>query len=54
MNGGWIDLQVNGYAGVDFNAPGVKFRRQGKVVYYSLNDEHVKHIFDEGLRHITE
>ncbi|WP_294352035.1 metalloregulator ArsR/SmtB family transcription factor [uncultured Clostridium sp.] len=32
----------------------VKFRRQGKVVYYSLNDEHVKHIFDEGLRHITE
>ena len=32
----------------------VKFRRQGKIVYYSLNDEHVKHIFDEGLRHITE
>ncbi|MBE6051240.1 MAG: helix-turn-helix transcriptional regulator [Clostridium sp.] len=32
----------------------VKFRRQGKVVYYSLDDEHVKHIFDEGLRHITE
>lgn len=23
MNGGWIDLQVNGYAGVDFNAPGL-------------------------------
>ena len=32
----------------------VKFRRQGKIVYYSLNDEHVKHIFDEGLRQITE
>ena len=23
MNQGWIDLQVNGYAGVDFNAPGL-------------------------------
>lgn len=32
----------------------VKFRKEGKVVYYSLDDEHVKHIFDEGLNHITE
>lgn len=32
----------------------VKFRREGKVVYYSLADEHIKHIFDEGLKHITE
>lgn len=32
----------------------VKFRREGKVIYYSLDDEHVKHIFDEGFRHITE
>lgn len=32
----------------------VKFRRDGKVIYYSLDDEHIKHIFDEGLRHITE
>ncbi|HBQ26517.1 MAG TPA: transcriptional regulator [Syntrophomonas sp.] len=32
----------------------VKFRRQGKVVYYSLNDEHVKQIFDQGLTHINE
>ncbi|SHJ72398.1 ArsR family transcriptional regulator [Clostridium cavendishii DSM 21758] len=32
----------------------VKFRREGKVVYYSLDDEHVKHIFDEGLNHIME
>ena len=23
MNAGWIDLQINGYAGVDFNAPGL-------------------------------
>lgn len=32
----------------------VKYRREGKVVYYSLDDEHIKHIFDEGLRHISE
>lgn len=36
------------------NAKLVKFRREGKVVYYSLDDEHVKHIFDEGLNHVTE
>lgn len=32
----------------------VRYRREGKVVYYSLDDEHIKHIFDEGLKHITE
>lgn len=32
----------------------VRTRRDGKVVYYSLDDEHIKNIFDEGLRHITE
>lgn len=32
----------------------VKFRRDGKVVYYSLDDEHIKHIFKEGFKHITE
>ncbi len=32
----------------------VKFRREGKIVYYSLDDEHIKHIFDEGFKHITE
>ena len=32
----------------------VKFRKEGKIVYYSLDDEHIKHIFDEGLKHITE
>ena len=30
----------------------VKNRREGKVVYYSLDDEHVKHIFDQGMEHI--
>lgn len=32
----------------------VKNRKSGKVVYYSLDDEHIKHIFDQGLAHITE
>jgi len=31
----------------------VKFRKDGKVVYYSLDDEHVKKIFDQGLAHIS-
>lgn len=32
----------------------VKYRKEGKVVYYSLDDEHVKSIFDQGLIHIRE
>lgn len=32
----------------------VKFRRAGKVIYYSLDDEHIKQIFDAGLHHISE
>jgi ArsR family transcriptional regulator len=32
----------------------VKFRKEGKVVYYSLDDDHVKSIFDQGLNHISE
>lgn len=32
----------------------VKYRREGKVVYYSLDDDHVKQIFDQGLIHIDE
>lgn len=32
----------------------VKFRKEGKVVYYSLNDEHVQEILDVGFSHIRE
>lgn len=32
----------------------VKYRKEGKVVYYSLDDDHVKSIFDQGLLHISE
>ena len=29
-------------------------RREGRVVYYSLADDHVKSIFDQGYQHIQE
>jgi DNA-binding transcriptional ArsR family regulator len=32
----------------------VKNRKDGKIVFYSLNDEHVKQIFDQGLNHVNE
>jgi ArsR family transcriptional regulator len=31
----------------------VKYRKEGKIVYYSLDDDHIKQIFDQGLIHIT-
>ena len=31
----------------------VKFQKQGKVVYYSLSDEHVEDIFEQGFAHIA-
>lgn len=32
----------------------VKFRRDGKVMYYSLADNHVEKLFEQGLEHVTE
>jgi ArsR family transcriptional regulator, lead/cadmium/zinc/bismuth-responsive transcriptional repressor len=32
----------------------VKYRRDGKTIYYSIDDDHIKHIFDLGLVHINE
>ncbi len=31
----------------------VKYRKAGKIVYYSLDDDHVKNIFDQGFNHIN-
>lgn len=31
----------------------VKFRKEGRVVYYSLDDEHVKNILEQGFTHIN-
>ncbi|MBR6408407.1 MAG: helix-turn-helix transcriptional regulator [Clostridia bacterium] len=36
------------------NARLVRSRRDGKQVFYSLDDEHVREIFDKGLAHIQE
>ena len=32
----------------------VKYRKQGKAVFYSLKDEHVKQIVELGMHHILE
>lgn len=32
----------------------VKWRREGKVIYYSLDDEHVSNVFYQGLVHVNE
>ena len=32
----------------------VKYRKEGKVVYYSLKDDHIKEIFEKGMEHIRE
>jgi len=32
----------------------VRLRREGKMAYYALDDDHVRSIFREGLRHVEE
>lgn len=32
----------------------VKFRREGKTVFYSLADSHIKTIINQGMEHINE
>lgn len=32
----------------------IKYRRSGKNIYYSLDDEHIQMIYDAGLAHILE
>lgn len=32
----------------------VKFRKQGKMVYYSLNDDHISKLLHTAFEHITE
>ena len=32
----------------------VKGRREGRCVYYTLDDQHVLSLFQQGLRHVTE
>ena len=32
----------------------VKYRREGKTVFYSLSDGHVRTILDQGMEHVAE
>jgi ArsR family transcriptional regulator len=32
----------------------VKFRREGKIVYYSLDDSHIERLVSDGLAHVAE
>lgn len=32
----------------------VKHRRAGRLVYYSLDDEHIVRLFEQGLEHVRE
>lgn len=32
----------------------VKYRREGKIIYYSLSDAHIVNILNQGLVHIEE
>ena len=32
----------------------VRVRKDGKVAYYTLDDEHITHLLEEGFRHVEE
>ncbi|HNW29739.1 MAG TPA: transcriptional regulator, partial [Spirochaetota bacterium] len=32
----------------------VRYRREGKMAFYALDDEHIINIFDMGFQHIEE
>lgn len=32
----------------------VRFRKEGKTVYYALDDDHVAHLLNDGFRHVEE
>ena len=32
----------------------VRFRREGKIAYYALDDDHIARLLDEGFRHVEE
>ena len=32
----------------------VRFRREGKIAYYTLDDDHIKQLIDEGFRHVHD
>lgn len=36
------------------NSKLVRFRREGKIIFYSLADDHVRRIIDQGMEHVCE
>jgi DNA-binding transcriptional ArsR family regulator len=32
----------------------VRFRKEGKIAYYALDDEHITSLLEEGFRHVEE
>ncbi|HEX2924370.1 MAG TPA: metalloregulator ArsR/SmtB family transcription factor [Chloroflexota bacterium] len=32
----------------------VKYRRDGRIVHYSLDDQHIRDLFLQGLQHVAE
>jgi ArsR family transcriptional regulator, lead/cadmium/zinc/bismuth-responsive transcriptional repressor len=32
----------------------MRFRKEGKIAYYALDDEHIARLLDEGFRHVEE
>jgi ArsR family transcriptional regulator len=32
----------------------VKYRKEGKMAYYTLDDDHIESLFKEGLKHVEE
>lgn len=36
------------------NSKLVKNRKNGKIIYYSLDDKHVYNIINQGIEHVTE
>ena len=32
----------------------IRYRREGKVVYYSLDDEHIGQVLLQGMLHVSE
>jgi len=32
----------------------VKYRKEGRIVYYSLDDAHIEKLFEQGLEHVQE
>ncbi|MDQ3082884.1 MAG: metalloregulator ArsR/SmtB family transcription factor [Gemmatimonadota bacterium] len=32
----------------------VRYRREGKIAYYALDDDHIRSLVEEGFRHVEE